>query len=72
MSLQASAYHNLDEIEVVGAIVYTGLDAAARQTSSVFAGSTLARDMVSDTRTHVRQILDRITTDIKYIAAISY
>ena len=65
--LQAAAYHNLNEIEVVGAIVYTGTDAAARQASAIFGGSTLVQDMIHNSRTDVRKILDRMTTDIKYV-----
>jgi hypothetical protein len=57
----------LNEIEVVGAIVYTGTDAAARQTSTIFGGSALVQDMLSDTRTDIRKILDCITVDIKYV-----
>ena len=62
---QAAAFHNLEQIEVVGAIVYTGTDAAARQTSTIFGGSSLVQDILSDTRSDVRKIIDRITTDIK-------
>jgi hypothetical protein len=64
---QAAAYHNINEIEVVGALVYTGTDAAARQTSTLFGGSALIQDMLVDTRTDVRRILDRLTTDINYV-----
>jgi hypothetical protein len=67
LSKQAAAYHNLNEIEVVGAIIYTGTDAAARQTSTIFGGLALVQDMLSDTRTDVCKILDRITVDIKYV-----
>lgn len=66
-SHQAAAYHNINEIEVVGAIIYTGTDAAARQTSTLFGGSALIQDMLVDSRTDVRKILDRLTTDIKCV-----
>ena len=58
-------FHNLEQIEVVGAIVYTGPDPAARQTSTLFGGSTLIQDMLSDTQSDVRKMIDQLTTDIK-------
>jgi hypothetical protein len=63
--IQAAAFHNLEEIEVVGAIVYMGTDAAARQTSALFGGSELIKDMLAANPKDVRTILDNITTAIK-------
>jgi hypothetical protein len=50
---------------VVGAIIYTGLDAAARQTSTIFGGSALVHQLLNDNPVDVRKLLDRITTYIK-------
>jgi hypothetical protein len=65
MFLQAASYHNLDEIEVVGVMVYTGTDAAGHQMSTIFGGSTVVQRILSDSRSDVRKIIDRITTEIK-------
>jgi hypothetical protein len=67
-STQAAAFHNLEQIEVVGAIIYTGPDPAARQTSTIFGGSTLLQEMLTNTRSDVRKLIDRLTTDIKWVA----
>ena len=69
-SMQSAAFHNLEQIEVVGAIVYTGPDPAARQTSTLFGGSTLLQDMLLDTRSDVRKVIDRLTTDIKWVLCL--
>jgi predicted metallopeptidase len=65
--IQAAAFHNLEQIEVVGAIVYMGTDSAAQQTSFLFGGSDLVRDALAANPTDVQEVLDNITTQIKSV-----
>ena len=57
----------MEQIEVVGAIVYTGPDGAARQTSTIFGGSELFQKLLDDNAVDVRKVIDRITTYFKYV-----
>jgi hypothetical protein len=57
----------MEEIEVIGAIVYTGPDAAARQTSTFFGGSQLFHKLLDDNAVDVRKVIDRITTYFKCV-----
>jgi hypothetical protein len=62
---QAGAYHNLEDIEVVGAIVYTGIDAGAKQLSTVFGGSDTIQQLIENNKINVRKLLDKLATGIK-------
>jgi hypothetical protein len=57
----------LEEIEVIGAIVYTGMDAAARQTSAFFGGSDAVFQLIDAHNLDVREIMDKITTTLKCV-----
>jgi hypothetical protein len=62
---QASAYHNIEEIEVLGLIVYTGPSSSARQTSTLFGGSPIARKLIESNGLDLRRFIDNITTALK-------
>jgi hypothetical protein len=64
---QANSYANLEDIDVVGAVIYKGTDAAGRQLSAVFGGSDAVRKLIEDNRVDVRTRLDQLTTSIKYV-----
>ena len=64
---QASAYHNLEEIEVIGSIVYVGPDPAVQQTSTMFGGSPNLRSFITSSQVDLAGFLDHLTTAIKYV-----
>jgi len=55
----------LEDIKVVGMIVYTGMDAAARQTSVIFGGSEAVFELIEAHNMDVHGILDKVTTGLK-------
>jgi hypothetical protein len=57
----------LEEIEVVSVIIYTGMDAAARQTSAFFGGSDAVFRLIEAHNLDVREIMDKITTTLKCV-----
>ncbi|GBE84717.1 hypothetical protein SCP_0606970 [Sparassis crispa] len=61
----AAAYRNLEDMEVIGAILYLGLDLAARQVSTLFGGSKAVKDLIDANEVDVREIIDDLTTAIK-------
>jgi hypothetical protein len=65
--LQAQSFSRLEDIEIVGALIYTGTDPAGKQLSSLFAGSDLVRHIIEDNSANVREILDRLTTAVKSV-----
>jgi hypothetical protein len=66
---QAEAYHNIEEIEVVGAIIYLGNDPAARQKSMLFGGSNSIKNLLANANIDIRRIIDVLTTGLKYSVA---
>ena len=66
---QAHAYHNIEEIEVLGAILYLGNDPAARQKSMLFGGSNSIKILLTESNIDIRRIIDVLTTGLKYGAA---
>jgi hypothetical protein len=50
---------------VVGALLYTGTDPAAKQLSAIFTGSDTVRKLIDTNETDVRTLLDQMTTAVK-------
>lgn len=64
---QAASYSNCEEMEVIGAILYMGADAGAKQMSALFGSSEAVRKLVVDNNVDVRRLLDNLTTALKYV-----
>ena len=62
---QAESWSNLEDIEVVGAVMYVGDDPAGAQTSGVFAGSENVRGYIDDNHVNIRQRLSDYTTVLR-------
>lgn len=62
---QAKTVTNLNEVEIVGAIIYTGNDPIGHQLSRIFTGSGLMRTLVNVNSANVQQWLDNLATAIK-------
>jgi hypothetical protein len=62
---QAEGISRAEDIQVLGAVIYTGKDAAAKQISAVFAGSTLCREVIDSHETSIRDVVDNVTTELK-------
>lgn len=67
LMLQAASYWNLNDILVIGAVLYTGTDPGARQASTLFGGNELVKEVISNHKTDVRKLLDQLTTAVKYV-----
>ena len=50
---QAESWSNLEDIEVVGAVMYVGDDPAGAQTSGIFAGSENVRGYIDDNHVNI-------------------
>ncbi|KAI6013849.1 hypothetical protein EDC04DRAFT_2904430 [Pisolithus marmoratus] len=61
----AEAWSNLEDIEIVGAVMYVGQDPAGRQTSGIFGGSEAIRNFINDNSIDVRALLDKYTAIFK-------
>jgi len=61
------SFSNLEDMEIIGAILYTGVDPAGRQLSAVFGGSKNIVNLINENETNIRLILDRLTTAVKYV-----
>lgn len=64
---QAEAVARANDIQLLGAVIYTGNNPAARQISAVFAGSDLCREVIDAHETSIRDVIDTITTELKYV-----
>jgi hypothetical protein len=62
---QAESWSNLEDIEVVGAVMYVGNDPAGAQTSGVFGGSENVRGYIDDNHVNIRQMLSDYTTVLR-------
>lgn len=63
--LQCQTIENLDEITIIGAILYRGLDPAGKQLSGLFTGSPTFRKLIDDNDVNVRKVLDHLTVALK-------
>jgi hypothetical protein len=57
----------INDMEMAGFLVYTGKDPAAKQLSAVYAGSDLCRELIDTNQTDLRDVLDAVTTELKYV-----
>ncbi|KZS99378.1 uncharacterized protein LAESUDRAFT_765611, partial [Laetiporus sulphureus 93-53] len=64
-TMLAASYHNLEDMEVFGAIVYKGTDAAAKQLSVIFGGSDTIKTLIELNQVDVRQMLDNFSACIR-------
>ncbi|KAI6141231.1 hypothetical protein BKA82DRAFT_4362335 [Pisolithus tinctorius] len=61
----AEAWSNLEDIEIVGAVMYVGQDPAGRQTSGIFGGSEMIRNFINENGIDVRSLMDKYTAIFK-------
>ncbi|KAI6023188.1 hypothetical protein BKA83DRAFT_4125836 [Pisolithus microcarpus] len=61
----AKAWSNLEDIEIVGAVMYVGQDPAGRQTSGIFGGSDVVREFINAKAIDVRGLMDKYTAIFK-------
>lgn len=54
-------------MEVIGAILYTGQDGGAKQLSALFGGSNVVRQLLVNNQIDVRDLIDNLTTSLKYV-----
>jgi hypothetical protein len=64
---KAESVSRISDIEMIGLLLYTGLDPAARQYSAVFSGSTFAKELIESKSVDVRQVVDVVTTEFKFV-----
>ncbi|KAG1904965.1 uncharacterized protein F5891DRAFT_976545 [Suillus fuscotomentosus] len=57
MASMAESWSNLEDLEVVGAVMYIGDDPAGAQTSGIFGGSENVRGYIDDNHVNLRQML---------------
>lgn len=65
--LQCQSIENLDEITVIGALLYRGADPAGKQLSGLFTGSPVFRKLIDANDVDVRKLLDRLMVALKYV-----
>ncbi|KAI6154747.1 hypothetical protein BKA82DRAFT_23306, partial [Pisolithus tinctorius] len=59
------AWSNLEDIEIVGVVMYVGQDPAGRQTSGIFGGSEMIRNFINENGINVQSLMDKYTTIFK-------
>ena len=65
--MKAASYSNCEDLEVIGALIYTGQDGGAKQLSALFGGSDAVRKLIVNHQINVRELLDKLTTALKYV-----
>ncbi|KAI5987138.1 hypothetical protein F5J12DRAFT_787126 [Pisolithus orientalis] len=58
---QAEARSNLEDIEIVGVVMYVGQDPAGHQTSGIFGGSKMIRKFMNENGIDVWSLMDKYT-----------
>ncbi|KAI6008933.1 hypothetical protein F5J12DRAFT_892080 [Pisolithus orientalis] len=61
----AEAWSNLEDIEIVGALMYVGQDPAGCQTSGIFGGSKMIRNFINENGIDVWSLMDKFTMIFK-------
>ncbi|KAI5989804.1 hypothetical protein F5J12DRAFT_786608 [Pisolithus orientalis] len=61
----AEAWSNLEDIEIVGVVMYVGQDPAGCQTSGIFGGSETIRNFINENGIDVWSLMDKYTTIFK-------
>ncbi|KAI5993127.1 hypothetical protein F5J12DRAFT_786008 [Pisolithus orientalis] len=62
----AQTWCNVEGIHVFRCVIYSGSDEAACQSQGIFAGSSLLMQLVSERQTNITQLLEYLSTIIKY------
>ncbi|KAI6008699.1 hypothetical protein F5J12DRAFT_782162 [Pisolithus orientalis] len=62
----AQTWCNVEGIHVFGCVIYSGSDEAACQSQGIFAGSSLLMQLASERQTNITQLLEYLSTIIKY------
>ena len=62
---QAQGIENLDNITILGIILYRGLNPAAKQLSGFFTGSDVLHQLIEDNVVDMRQLLDKLMVAAK-------
>ncbi|KAI5983323.1 hypothetical protein F5J12DRAFT_787887 [Pisolithus orientalis] len=58
-------WSNLEDIEIVGVVMYVGQDPAGYQTSGIFGGSETIRNFINENGIDVQSLMDKYTTIFK-------
>jgi hypothetical protein len=53
------------DVEVIGVVIHTGMDPAARQLSGIFSGSDNARVLIDRHKTRIEKLTDSIVTKFR-------
>ncbi|KAI6043767.1 hypothetical protein EDC04DRAFT_2599865 [Pisolithus marmoratus] len=61
----AEAWSNLEEIEIIGVVMYVGQDPAGRQTSGIFGGSDVVRNFINQHTVDIHTLMDKYTSIFK-------
>jgi hypothetical protein len=57
----------MEDIEVIGAVMYVGDDPAGAQTSGVFGGSENVKGYIDDNHVNIRKMLSDYTTVLRWV-----
>lgn len=71
-TMLAASYHNLEDMEVFGMIIYKGTDATTKQLSVIFGGSDTIKTLIELNQIDVRQVLDDFSACIRYVMHCYY
>ncbi|KAI5991080.1 hypothetical protein F5J12DRAFT_786413 [Pisolithus orientalis] len=63
---RAQTWCNVEGIHVFGYVIYSGSNEAACQSQGIFAGCSLLMQLVSERQTNITQLLEYLSTIIKY------
>ena len=55
----------MDEISIIGALLYRGLDPAGKQLSGLFTGSPVFWQLINENNVDVHRLLDRLMVALK-------
>ncbi|KAI6006242.1 hypothetical protein F5J12DRAFT_892977 [Pisolithus orientalis] len=61
----AEVWSNLEDIEIVGLVMYVGQDPAGHQTSGIFGGSEMIRNFINENGIDVWSLMDKYTAIFK-------
>ncbi|KAI6137519.1 hypothetical protein EDD17DRAFT_1517242 [Pisolithus thermaeus] len=66
-SVQAEAWSNLEDIEIVGVVMYIGQDPAGHQMSGIFGGSVVIRDFINEKAIDIWGLMDKYMAIFKQV-----
>lgn len=62
---QCKTIENLDDITIIGAIIYCGLDPHGKQLSGLFTGSPVFQKLIDDNDVDICKVLNHLTVTLK-------